>query len=67
MFVYMDAPLKRTVCTASFCITTLLIASWAGNRLLPYVKISYLLSSNPSLLLYPYPSLLADCLNPTAP
>jgi len=57
----MDAFLKK-VCAASFGTTTLLIASWAGNRLLPYVKISYSPSSNLSLLLYSYSSQLADCL-----
>jgi len=46
MFACMDASLKN-VCTASLGI---MYTSWVENRLLAYIKVSNLHSSNPSLI-----------------
>ena len=64
----MEAPLNIYALLASVSRTQL-IASWVGNGLLAYVKVSKSHSSNPSTppLKYSYPSQLCNCLNPTTP
>jgi hypothetical protein len=66
MFACVEAPLNIYALLASVSYTQI-FTSFVGNGLLTYVKISNSHSSNPSPLIYSYPSQLANCLNPTIP